>query len=394
MRSTGSGPLGALLMLAPLIAVPILAVVGIPQFAPGNLLDPNGANSRTSARERRVPDESGVGDDARPDDADDLFEPIEKSQIGKGRFRDPLSSGKSKTSGRWQNSVGADFDDEAPAFDQDENSLSADDERGTSETDADLFEQDAEPDEKPLKRPGNSRPRPEQFVDASQREGFSDEGESFGSGQDRRPNRPRPGSSSFETDLPPDEDANPLEQSPPPAQSRPHIRKPRPSRDPNDAPPFVESLTDGTEAPGDDVDTDADVVPAPKQTSPRRPQPVVPPAPPAETAPSDVEEQGAVDAPSQTPAVDELTWQSATKRLRSLGVGKSKQHFTYVEDRNLFLFTCTATHLDDSTKSKSFQAEAEEPLLAVRQVLERLQAWQDSDIKVRSNPRTSQRAGL
>lgn len=34
MRASSSGPIGALLMIAPLVAIPVVAIVGIPQFAP------------------------------------------------------------------------------------------------------------------------------------------------------------------------------------------------------------------------------------------------------------------------------------------------------------------------------------------------------------------------
>jgi hypothetical protein len=34
MKSSAGGPLGALLMIAPLAAIPVLAIVGVPQFAP------------------------------------------------------------------------------------------------------------------------------------------------------------------------------------------------------------------------------------------------------------------------------------------------------------------------------------------------------------------------
>src|SRR5262249_23341470 len=34
MHASASGPLGALLMIAPLAAIPVFAIVGVPQFAP------------------------------------------------------------------------------------------------------------------------------------------------------------------------------------------------------------------------------------------------------------------------------------------------------------------------------------------------------------------------
>src|SRR4029450_4305067 len=34
MHGSGSGPLGALLLIVPLAAIPVFAIVGVPQFAP------------------------------------------------------------------------------------------------------------------------------------------------------------------------------------------------------------------------------------------------------------------------------------------------------------------------------------------------------------------------
>lgn len=50
MRSAGAGLFGALLMVAPLVAIPILAVVGVPQFAPAIAsLDPGAVDTELSA---------------------------------------------------------------------------------------------------------------------------------------------------------------------------------------------------------------------------------------------------------------------------------------------------------------------------------------------------------
>ena len=112
MRSTGSGPMGALLMLAPLVAVPILAVVGIPQFAPGNLIDVNGGKSATFQRENRAPAEPRLGDAARHD-ADDLFAPLEESAPDADEFEDPLRGNRTRNRSRGATRHDDEFDSES-----------------------------------------------------------------------------------------------------------------------------------------------------------------------------------------------------------------------------------------------------------------------------------------
>ena len=83
MRSAGAGLFGALLMVAPLVAIPILAVVGIPQFAPATAsLDPASVNVELDADLSRDPDDvpggapqrSGKNRPGRPSAASDLFD--------------------------------------------------------------------------------------------------------------------------------------------------------------------------------------------------------------------------------------------------------------------------------------------------------------------------------
>lgn len=79
MSASASGPLGVLLMIAPLAAIPVLAIVGVPQFAP------------VSASPADDDDDvfADLGDPASPDapsaeaprrqrSADDLFAPVPK----------------------------------------------------------------------------------------------------------------------------------------------------------------------------------------------------------------------------------------------------------------------------------------------------------------------------
>lgn len=396
MRSTGSGPLGALLMLAPLIAVPILAVVGIPQFAPGNLLDPNSSNSRSAPRERRVPDEPGFGDDARPDDADDLFGPLDKSKIGNGRFKDPLSPRTSKGRGRRRSDdLDDNPDEEFNPFDEEKKSV---DQAETNPLDVDPgeFESDSEPEEGAPQRSPQRKPAAEKFADESFGGDSASDGGIYspgteGNSKSRRPSRnPANEGQGFEEEP---ENVEPP-RSPSGRNSRPNPKAKNTPRDPDDAPEYVPNGSTDNGVDGAAFSEEAVDPPEPKAsgTRGRGPGRSEPAEPSDESAPQAPETEQPADAPPHLPRVDELTWQTATKRLRALGVGKSKQHFTYIEDRNLFLFTCTAIHREDSARTQRFQAEAEEPLLAVRQVLEKLEEWQEAQLKTR--PRTAQRAKL
>ena len=398
--------MGALLMLAPLVAVPILAVVGIPQFAPGNLIDINGSKTAAVSRDSRAYAEPRYGDAARHD-ADDLFAPLEESGSDVEGFEDPLAGRKSRSNGRnARRDLDEEFADE-PARSRDKRALSfeenqeeefADNSAGELESGepeevdpqprgrqglrsknmADEFEatsNDAEPfNEFADTETPKTKPRGERFADASG---------SFGG----RPNgRTAPVRRQQEELQEPEESApestdetNPFEAAPVEKITRPTPQKrplqPARPRDRHDAPIF-EPQDSAPEA-----DDAASFAPPPAakaaNTGRRNPQAVIPPAPPEERA--EREETPAGDEggeQEQMAGIDELTWQVATKRLRALGVGSSKQYFTYLEASNSFLFSCTATHAKNAKKLQRFEAEAEEPLLAVSQVLQQLEEWQ------------------
>lgn len=402
--------MGALLMLAPLVAVPILAVVGIPQFAPGNLIDLNGSKSTASSRDNRNYSEPRLGDAARHD-ADDLFAPLEESGSDGDGFDDPLASRKSKSRGRSAHrDADEQFDEEptrprgkrASPFEENqdeefiENSagdLSNSEEEETDsrpggrlrprgQNSADEFEEiakDAEPFNEFEDAPkAKSQPRGERYADA----GSSFSGKSSGNLR-TNPSRSRDSEPQEDQESAPEGtgEANPFEAPPVtnntrPAQPKKPAAQSRP-RGPHDAPLFQPAES----APEAETEEAENFAPPPVAKSPntgrRNPQAVIPPPEPPEvpaepaTPPAETDEE-------QVPGVDELTWQAATKQLRALGVGKSKQYFTYLEDSNSFLFTCSAIHAKDPKKTLRFEAEAEEPLLAVSQVLEKLEAWQSS----------------
>jgi len=77
MRSSGNGPFGVLLLAAPLVAVPLLAIFGIPQFAPG--VD---AGSLTEQTDVGFDDDSDLprqSKNRRRSSVDDLFDPLEET---------------------------------------------------------------------------------------------------------------------------------------------------------------------------------------------------------------------------------------------------------------------------------------------------------------------------
>lgn len=413
MRSTGSGPMGALLMLAPLVAVPILAVVGIPQFAPGNLIDPNGSKQVVSSRDSRAFAEPRFGDAARHD-ADDLFAPLDESGSDVNGFDDPLDSRKVSSRGRNPQSHEFDeFEEEAPRPRSRKNS--------TFENDADAEFGEAPPADQydsevsPKSRASSRRPRsggqtpPDEFDDLNNQaqpfdeladsgsaagpptqprgEAYPDDSATFGGGRSKGNGRrtgPRdlaaPPQEPLEDAPRGDAEGNPFEAAPPvqkaPRQAENRPKTPPRSRDPHDAPIFIPQES----AQGEQFADAGSFAPPPVQkksnTGKRATQPVIPPDPPEEAP--EQETTPAVTEEEQVPGVNELTWQEATKRLRALGVGKSKQYFTYLEDSNSFLFTCSAIHMKDAKKTLRFEAEAEEPLLAVSQVLDKLEAWQSA----------------
>lgn len=91
MRSSGNGPFGVLLLAAPLVAVPLLAIFGIPQFAPG--VD---AGSLTEHAEVGFDDDLS---DARPSksrrrSSDDLFDPLQETS-GDDLFADQTETDSS-----------------------------------------------------------------------------------------------------------------------------------------------------------------------------------------------------------------------------------------------------------------------------------------------------------
>ena len=71
-----------------------------------------------------------------------------------------------------------------------------------------------------------------------------------------------------------------------------------------------------------------------------------------------------------------MTLKTMFDRLQTYGMTPESHYFTYLEDSESFLFTCTATRPGSSATPQKFEEEAADPMLAVLKVLKRMQIWQ------------------
>ncbi len=109
--------------------------------------------------------------------------------------------------------------------------------------------------------------------------------------------------------------------------------------------------------------------PAPKQTAALEPPEGI--APPAVTAPP--AEGIRTPSPTVRQPPEPLTWQTAQARLKQLGIERY-----YLEPDpagQVFLFRCAYSPPNNPRISRRFEAEAAEPLEAVRKVLQQVETW-------------------
>lgn len=78
MRSSGNGPFGVLLLTAPLVAVPLLAIFGIPQFVPGVDASPLSEHSEAGFEDGN--ENPRAQKSRRRSSVDDLFDPLPPDQ--------------------------------------------------------------------------------------------------------------------------------------------------------------------------------------------------------------------------------------------------------------------------------------------------------------------------
>lgn len=431
MRASGSGPFGAMLMIAPLVAVPILAVVGIPQFAPVVASPADENPYEADLTKYRAPVEEGHGESLRYA-ADDLFAPFSEDSAS-------ASSGAARTSPRSRASA-ARNEFAGEAF---ENEFAA----------VESF--DAQVPSRPASR-RNPRGREwdppsdalsgwqmnageEQVAMASHRgggqrgtgqRGYAQSGEQFDSFGSQVSEQP------FGT--PAAQTAGFPEETQFASEASPRVRRRAETRDAGfardervsaaDVNPFLESSFEAAPAatsarttragarsargaapvedfPAADQFGDAqaqsfgnenpqfgqeepfvDDFGAPAATEPYAD--VAAPTSSLRTTPAGSAPVRTVAA-SAAPATygygggaEEFTWQTATQQLKRWGI--RKHYFTYVEDRDTFLFSCSLTPTDNPAISQRFEAEHDEPLLAVREVLLQIDQWQAQRTAARS----------
>jgi hypothetical protein len=90
--------------------------------------------------------------------------------------------------------------------------------------------------------------------------------------------------------------------------------------------------------------------------------------------PSDAEAGSAAMSPTLT---EQAGWESAAKRLKSLGIRKYRLE-SQIEERT-FIFTCNFTTPENPRIVRRFEAEADTPLEAVENVLGQIDEWRSRD---------------
>ena len=105
MTGSGSGPLGLLLMIAPLAAIPVFAIVGIPRFAPVSASQGDDEDA-IEWREAVGRTDSAASESAsKVRNSDDLFAPVtypsSRNDTAGKRSSSESTSDQTKNSGRW-----------------------------------------------------------------------------------------------------------------------------------------------------------------------------------------------------------------------------------------------------------------------------------------------------
>ena len=74
---------------------------------------------------------------------------------------------------------------------------------------------------------------------------------------------------------------------------------------------------------------------------------------------------------------EQTGWQDAARRLKKLGIRKYRLE-SRIDEQN-FVFTCTFASPDNPRVVRRFEADADNPLEAVQQVLEQIDEWRNRD---------------
>ena len=352
MRGSPNGPMRVLLMIAPLVLVVLFAVVGIPQFAPvvaSPLADVELGEVEPGAEGSDAP---LLGEPAGPDgaldaqpavsSADDIFAPHTDTRTAASGSRDSSTS------------IPAAFPGAQRSFDE-------------SQGDAAPF----------VPQPRNLPPE----RDAWSPPAGALDGWEIADKLEPAESWPSEAGDDFETDVDSPDQPDAFEQLPADSDE--------------DAPAYLPDRRRETEFNSDDA-APADLrmvplIPDDEDTeAPPAESPFGEEANPAETLPADEfradrrDSRGTLRPNMEQPAAGyqsigdqerapaALTWESANRRLESLGIQKFRLE-SVGEGR--FLFTCSFHPAGNPRLIQRFEAESDDALEAIQQVLDQIDVW-------------------
>lgn len=413
MRAATGGSLAAFLMIAPLVAIPVFAVVGIPQVAP--------AVSSPAGDDDPILPAQATAKDASPSvksGSDELFDLPERDAYG-----------KSHTSARKNNRVVA----------------------LTPEKDTDLPEMETRRPAARKPETSNRRGKSSQEIDDAlrstdlaemmppdealagwklvpDRSGRSKAKEAVTEPVFEEAPAPKPRANRLRTITPTSHEVPNVSEETPDlfgGEPEPQAAPPRRTRA---APARKKRTANVNSSDLNLLSVDEPTVPAspasrPTASAPRRPAPrapaartVVADAPPAHekislneftpglihpagrsepaiirkevlddkpelpAAKRKVTEELTTNKPSPTPRADlfpdeeSFTWDMATQRLKELGIRNHK--VDYLPTAGQFMFSCSFTPGNNPSISRRFEAVAEKPRLAIQEVLRQIDEWQ------------------
>lgn len=359
MHASSGGPFGALLMIAPLAAIPVFAIIGVPHFTPvaaspadeEEFVDLGAAVSRVSSS---FESSSRVSRPAARRSADDLFAPYQEAQPPRTEARPPAGTERDPS---------GDF---GPRETPDRTRIAQPAPKKTA-----LREERAEP----ASRPTSIRPAARQETDdpwevVSDLPGRFDEPYAARAARSRAPDVPAPRH--------PDADhidegridrlrAELLAES---RQAEPRRKADR-ARPAEPAATTEERETVRGSFDAGLLEGDSGARPQESTGSRRGSRTSSGPTPQREPA----EPRDGIADPGDLPHErgEQAGWQAAARRLKELGIRRYRL-VSQIEEQQ-FLFRCELPTPSSPNVTELFEAVAETPLEAVRQTLEQIEAW-------------------
>lgn len=407
MRASTGGPLAAFLMIAPLVAIPVFAVVGIPNFAPAvssavgdeEISDPGLPQIATS---KSAPAAKPA---AKTTAVDDLFAPMDspkasataaangpRAVVAARPDRQSSADGKSRNSAPGKGTAGRDFDSDdtlqwiPPAEALDGWALAEQEKpsRGTlkptakevARTPAKTIDEEANLDDLPPEVTPKSNPRTDRQPRID--DGWQPERSELPAPTSRKP-LPRNAAPkkkkiaatsesgmNFANVLESQDDAGAVTVERSTAPKARDTTAPRAATE-------IKTVSASTEKISLSKFTQGLIHPIDEQD---RPAPATQPvstsaAKDFDTAPR----KPAAGRRAKSADLDEpITWELATQRLKELGIGKYTLEAIPSEGR--YLFICQLTPANNPSVRRRFEDVADEPLLAVQKVLRQIEEWQ------------------